>query len=255
VRPPRAAIVIVGDEILAGHTQDTNSHWIAERLRELGVGLARIETVRDDVAEIEATLRRLLAFSFDWVFVVGGLGPTPDDRTYEAVARSLGRSLEVRPEHVEALRRRVAGSPYAGAAWSDPDRSEAMRRMIRLPQGSEALENPVGTALGCVAKADGGRLVVLPGVPRELYAMFDRSFVPRHLAAARPSNVVAELEVFGAEASYWDALVETERTFPRVKLGSYPQDERGRVILRLTGPPDDVGRAKAHLERRVREKT
>lgn len=250
---PRAAIVIVGDEILAGHTQDTNSHWLARRLREHGLGLARVETVPDDVTDIEATLRRLLALSFDWVFVVGGIGPTPDDRTYEAVARALGQRLVVRAEHVDAMRRRVASGPHAGAAWGDPERSQAMRRMIQLPEGSEALENPVGAALGCVARAGETRVVVLPGVPRELYAMFDRSFAPNHLAEAGATETVAELEVWGAEASYWDALVEVERSFPGVKLGSYPQDEKGRILFRLTGPAADVERAKERLSQLVKE--
>jgi len=254
VEAARASIVIVGDEILAGHTQDTNSHWLARRLRELGVALDRIETVPDEWSEIEATLRRHTALGFDWVFVVGGIGPTPDDRTYEAVGRALGVPLEVRDEHVAAMRKRVKAGKHADAAWSDPASSEAMRRMIRIPQGSRALANPIGSALGCVATLGPTRVVVLPGVPRELYAMFDESFAPKHLPRAKPVHVVAEVEVYGAEASYWDALVEVETAFPTVKLGSYPQNARGRVILRLTGPAKDVRAAKAALERKVKPK-
>lgn len=243
---PTAAILIVGDEILGGHTQDTNSHWLAGRLRALGVRLARIETVPDEVEDIEASLRRLAALAFDWVLVVGGLGPTPDDRTYEAVGRALDAPLEVRPEHRAAMKRRVAASRFADQAWADPDRSEAMARMIRIPRGAAPLANPTGAALGCVAGLGTARIAVFPGVPDELYAMFDDSFAPHFLAAAE-ADAVEELHVVGAEARYWDALNDVGRRFPAVKLGSYPQDAKGNVVLRLSGPREDVRRARAAL--------
>lgn len=242
-----AAVVIVGDEILAGHTQDTNSHWIANRLRERGVRLLRIETVPDEVADVEATLRRLSLLAFDWIIVVGGLGPTPDDRTYEAVGKALGVPLEVRPADLVGLKERVASSRFAREAWADPERSEAMARMIRLPQGSVALPNPVGTALGCVAHAGTSRIAVFPGVPRELYAMFDESFAPRHLPAATSGEGVEEIEAFGAEASFWDALTSLEKEYPALRIGSYPQDHRGKVILRITGVAADAARARKRL--------
>ena len=242
---PAAAIVIVGDEILTGHTQDTNSHWLARRLRADDVRVLRIETIADDPAEIEATLRRILVRDEPaFLFVVGGLGPTPDDRTYEGVRRALGVDLEVRAQHVAAMKSRIARRGMSNDAWADPERSEAMRRMIRIPVGSAALENPVGAALGCVAPAGRSRVAVFPGVPRELYAMYEESFAPVHVPKARKGReATRELEVRTAEAALWDTLTMLEREFPTIRLGSYPQDRRGLVVLRLAGPRPAVDAA------------
>lgn len=244
-----AAIVVVGDEILSGHTQDTNSHWLAQRVRRRGVRLLRIETIPDDEAEIETTVRRNLERDAPtFLFVVGGIGPTPDDRTYEGVRRALGVELDVRPEHVAALRKRYKALGRARPDL-DPERAQAVRRMIQLPKGAEPLANPVGAALGCVATSGASRLVVLPGVPRELYAMFDRSFAPRHLDKSARAETVRELEVWGVEAALWDTLETVGRENPAVRVGSYPQDDRGRIILRLSGGPAEVRNA----TRRLRE--
>lgn len=247
-----AAIVIIGDEILSGHTRDTNSGWLAERLRARGVRLVRIETVPDEAAEIESTVRRIAARDAPtWLFLVGGLGPTPDDRTYGAVARALGVELDLRPEHVAWARERAAAWGLSGEAWADPERAEATRRMIRLPAGSEALLNPVGAALGCVAKLEATRVVCLPGVPKELYAMFEQSFEAKYLSSSRASEETRELELECAEAQLWDILTDLERSFPSVRLGSYPQGRR-RILLRLRGPAADAARAFDRLAERTR---
>lgn len=250
---PDAAIVIVGDEILDGHTQDTNSHWISKRLAAHGVALLRVEVVPDDVEEIEATLRRiLLRDAPSLLFVVGGIGPTPDDRTYEAVARALGVDLELRPEAMDALRTRY-GSRAPGESWADPESSEALQRMIRVPRGAQPLANPAGAALGCVAKSNSTSLVVLPGVPRELYAMFDQSFEPSYLHEFRARDVTREVAVWMQEARLWPTLNALGAAFPSLRIGSYPQSDGGRVVLRLRGPAPDVDRAMERLEKEVAE--
>ena len=237
---PTACILVVGDEILAGHTLDTNSHWVASRLRDLGVRLERVEVVPDRPPEIVGSLRRLAARTPTFLFVLGGLGPTPDDRTYESVAQALGVPLLADPQHVAQLKARAAARGFGASAWADPDRSEGMLRMVKIPQGAVALANPEGAALGCVANLGTTQVAVFPGVPRELKAMFDQSFVPTYLPGARRSDVTEELEVWGAEAELWEVLTGLEREHPRVAIGSYPQDQRGRLILRVRGLPADV---------------
>lgn len=237
---PTAAILVVGDEILAGHTLDTNSHWVAARLRDLGVRLERVEVVADRPAEIVEAVQRLAARTPTFLFVMGGLGPTPDDRTYESIAQALGVPLVADPKHVADLKARAVARGFGSSAWADPERSEGMLRMVKIPQGATALRNPVGAALGCVAQLGGTKVVVLPGVPRELKAMFDESFVPAFLPGAQRSDVTQELEVWGAEAELWEVLSRLEREHPRVAIGSYPQDQRGRLVLRVRGLPTDV---------------
>ncbi len=249
MRNATAVIVVVGDEILAGHTQDTNSHWLAQRLRGLGVRLLRIEAIPDQVAEIAATLgRSLVREEPSFLFVIGGIGPTPDDRTCAGVARALGGELVARKRDLDALRRLARERGYGNEAWADPTRSQGMRRMVSVPTGSKPLANPVGAALGCVAAMGTTRVVVFPGVPREFYAMFDRSFAPVYARNARSREVTHEVEVWGAEASLWERLSRLEEQFPALRIGSYPQDDLGRIILRITGGKKSADRALRSLQ-------
>lgn len=243
-----AVILIVGDEILDGHTQDTNSHWLAGRLRARGVRLLRIETHPDDVATVADAIRRLARHPTpEFLFVVGGIGPTPDDRTYEAVARALEVPLEARPERLEWLRAREIARGRDGGI----EASQGLRRMVMLPAGTQELVNPVGSALGCVGQAGETQVVVLPGVPRELYAMFGDVFEPQYLGGRSSAVVVREIVERGAEARLYDALLAVERAHATVRVGSYPQAD-GRIILRLSGPEKDVLEAENDLKARVR---
>jgi nicotinamide-nucleotide amidase len=122
--------------------------------------------------------------------------------------------------------------------------------MIRLPRDSHALLNPVGAALGCVARTGATSLVVLPGVPAEMRAMYERAFAPVHLKPSEPP-AVAEIVTHGQEAALWDVLTDAERAFPRLRFGSYPQEDGHRIVLRVSGPADEVARAREFLTARV----
>lgn len=244
---PTAITLVVGDELLAGHTLDTNSHFLAERLRERGVRLARRETVPDEPTEISRALKRALDEDRPGhVFVLGGIGPTPDDRTYEGVARALGVPLEVPAQGQAWMERVVRERGYGADLWKDPAKREPLLRMVRLPRGAAILENPAGLALGCAAASGPTTIFVLPGVPREFEAMLVQVVEPRYLSGFRPSDMVRELEVYGEEARLFDVMTEVERAWPQVKIGSYPHGA-GRVVLRLAGPERDVTPALEHV--------
>lgn len=242
-----ARLVVVGDEILAGHTLDTNSHWVAGRLRDLGIDVVGVEQLPDDVGVLVRAITRAVNDGPEWVIVMGGLGPTPDDRTYEAVAQATGHRLDVRSVHVQWLKDRAKRHGVDDQEWADPERSEAARRMIRIPQGATPLMNPVGAALGCVLEVAGSRVVVLPGVPQELKAMFDEAFVPAFLPDAVASLTTLEAETRAAEAQWWPILKRLEAQEPTVRVGSYPQDPRGRLILRVRGPEEEARRVMNEL--------
>lgn len=230
-----AIIVIVGDEILEGHTQDTNSHYLAKRLALRGVDLVRIFTVPDVVEDIASTLEECLPRRPDFIFVSGGIGPTPDDRTYEAVAMALGKPLIVDPRDETWMKARIAKRGYGQGLLEDPEKAEALLRMIRRPEGTQVIDNPVGAALGTAAKHGPTTLFVLPGVPRELYAMMEQAIEPAYLRQDPARRTRIELEVVAEEARLYPILRELEMKHPSVKLGSYPQDDRGRILLRIQG--------------------
>ena len=230
-----AIVVIVGDEILEGHTQDTNSHYLARRLGARGIDLQRIVTVPDIVDDIAATLDDSLRRRPDFIFVCGGIGPTPDDRTYEAVAMALQRPLVVDPRDEAWMKARIAKRGYGQGLLEDPHKAEALLRMIRRPEGTDVVDNPVGAALGTAARHGPTTLIVLPGVPRELTAMMEQVIEPRFLKDQRAGRTRIELEVVAEEARLYPILRELEMKHPNVKLGSYPQDDRGRIVLRIQG--------------------
>ncbi len=161
----RAVLVTVGDELLLGQTVDTNAAWLGRELAAIGIGVVRRYTVGDEVAAIQEAV----AWGLDageLVVVSGGLGPTPDDRTRDAVADLLGRRVRIDTVLLERLRARFAARGYQ---LSPSNESQAA-----VPEGAEVLENEVGTAPGLVFDTDRGVVVLLPGPPRELQSLFTR---------------------------------------------------------------------------------
>ncbi len=163
MKPPKAALVCVGSELLAGQV-NTHQAWLSVRLGRAGFEMVGEESVPDDVGRVSAAMRRALA-SADAVIVCGGLGPTFDDLTREAAARALKRTLTFKPAlWTEILRR------FARYRMKVPDEN---KRQAMVVGGAEVLPNRNGSAPGQRLRAGGRTLVLLPGPPSEMYPMFD----------------------------------------------------------------------------------
>lgn len=235
----RIGCLVIADEILGGHVHESNSHWLAKQVKPLGLRFARVEVCSDDLPDIAASVRRFVHdLDLDYVVTSGGLGPTPDDRTMEGIAKALGRPLVAKPEHVAWMRERAAIGHRLGY-FATPEPNEGLLKMCRLPEGAEAMPNELGTALGAIVVAGPKptTLFTLPGVPREFYRMFDQSVRPR-LQGGAPIHT-EELVLYTEESRLFPLLARLEREYADVVLGSYP--ERGRIRIRATG---DEGRAK-----------
>jgi molybdenum cofactor synthesis domain-containing protein len=202
--PPATAVVLtVGNEIVFGDVENTNASWLARRLAELGLEVVLLAAVRDSVAEVSAFLRAEMGRA-GVVIVTGGLGGTPDDLTREAVAEAFGVETEEIPELAERLRERFGSrglGDYA-AGWA------------RIPRGAVPLENPLGGAPGFVL----GNVHVLPGLPREMEAMFETladRFRGAPIGAWRRRYATGEGQIVSV-------LEEATRRHPAVTVGSYP---------------------------------
>lgn len=168
VAPLRSAVVTVGDELLLGETTDTNAAWLGRRLARRGIPVARRWTVGDEEEQIREAVAAALEDAV-LVLVSGGLGPTPDDITRDAVAALLDRPLEEDPEVLEGIRRRFRERGMEELPGPN-------RRVAQVPRGARTLPNPHGTAPGLAMEAGEGRhVVLLPGVPRELRGIVDGS--------------------------------------------------------------------------------
>jgi competence/damage-inducible protein CinA-like protein len=166
---PSAEIITIGTELLLGETVDTNTRFIARTLRGLGVDLFRTSTIGDNADRIAQAIRESMARA-EIVLTTGGLGPTVDDPTREAVARAAGVEVEFRPELWEQVAARVAR--YGRTP------GENQRRQAYVPQGAIAIENPVGTAPAFIVEQGRKSIICLPGVPREMETLLTQAVIP-----------------------------------------------------------------------------
>ena len=165
-----AAIIVVGNEILNGTTTDTNSGWIARQIAGRGAMVSQIITVPDDIDRIKSALAQSVLLSPDIIITLGGLGPTRDDRTLQAVADYAELLVEESPEAISVVEQRYRKLAEEGRV-SDPTSQEnldARKKMARFPVGAEALFNDVGAAPAMHLPLAGYGILSLPGVPREL---------------------------------------------------------------------------------------
>jgi nicotinamide-nucleotide amidase len=242
-----SSIVAIGDELVGGFTLDTNSHWLAERLRLLGHPVKRITVIRDRAVEIVDQVRRDLADAdVAEVFCCGGLGPTPDDRTFAALAEALGRELVIWEETRARIERRVKRLHEAGLLES-PEVTEANLRMARIPADpAHVFKNRRGMAPGVVYEQDGHRLFVLPGVPMEVKGIFTEELEPQYLNDAMGATVRELRFTFAIEAKFYPLMRELEERYPDVSVGSYPNFETKELVIRVLGA--DAKRVEQALE-------
>ncbi|HET7339723.1 MAG TPA: competence/damage-inducible protein A [Candidatus Dormibacteraeota bacterium] len=250
---PTSSIVAIGDELVGGFTLDTNSHWMAERLRLLGYPVKRVTQIRDKPHEIVEQVRRELADDdVTDVLFTGGLGPTPDDRTFAALADALGKELIIWEETRARIERRVQRMHAMGLLES-PEITEGNLRMARIPAGpAHVFRNRRGMAPGCMYEAGGKRLFVLPGVPMEMKGIFTEELEPEFLSAGSAATVREIRFNFAVEARFYPLMRELEETFPDVSVGSYPNFETKELVLRVLGAdPKRVDAAADVIKRRA----
>ncbi len=247
---PATVIIAVGDEVLSGHTQDTNSFFLAQRAFAAGYPVRRIEVVADRIDEVVAAVHRALADTgVTRIAVCGGIGPTPDDRTFEAVARALDRPLEENDLALAHITGIVARMHAAG--WVQTDEvSEGNRRSATVPAGGTVLVNRRGMAPPMAYELGEDRwLFILPGVPREFTTIVEEELIPRFFSGGTAAAVEEVRYQSVPEAELYGPLRQLATEFGDVVAGSYPQSEARRVIVRLRG--DDAARVSAAAHRMI----
>ena len=214
-----ASVVIIGNEILSGRTQDINLAHIAQRLNAWGVRVAEARVIPDVEEEIVGTVNAARA-RFNYVFTTGGIGPTHDDITADSIAKAFGVPLVVSPEIAERLRRRPAPD----------DVMENRLRMARIPDGATLIGNPTGGPQGFRME----NVFVMAGIPAVMQAML--STVGNEIEGGdvvRSRSVTAYL----GESQIASALTDIQARYPAIELGSYPfyRSERYGTTLVMRG--------------------
>ena len=206
-----AALLVIGDEILSGRTKDKNIGYIAEYLTNIGIDLKEVRVVPDEMEEIVEAVNRLRA-RYTYLFTTGGIGPTHDDITADAVSQALGIPLYEDPRIIAAMLERL----------KPEDLNEARRRMARIPVGAEHVVNPISKVPGFKIE----NVIVMAGVPAIMQAMMD-DVAPRLTTGAR--MMMETVEATGIpEGTYAAALSEIAKAHPDTIIGSYPQFHEGR---------------------------
>jgi nicotinamide-nucleotide amidase len=243
---PESSIIVVGNEIIRGFTVDTNSNWLAARLFKCGFPVRLITTVGDLDGDIVTAIHEHLGRpELTRIFVCGGLGPTPDDRTYVALAHALNQPLVYRRqvgEQMQNLMFILGRAAQRGTA----ELNAGNRRMAMLPRDATLVRNDAGMAPGLAFELDDRRyLFALPGVPHELRAVYD-DIERRYLTGERPDTVRELHYRLAPESLFHDVMQALEREYPDVSIGSYPQTETRELILRASGP--DAGHVDAVIQ-------
>jgi molybdenum cofactor synthesis domain-containing protein len=206
-----AALVVIGDEILSGRTIDSNTTYIARFLTQAGIDLREVRVVPDLQADIVAAVNALRV-RYTYVFTTGGIGPTHDDITTDAIAAAFGVAVAEHPRAVAALQSRFPDQPL----------SYGRLRMSRIPEGAELIDNPISAAPGFQLD----NVIVMAGVPRIMQTMLDH--VIGRLDKARPV-MSRSVRIDAPEGEVAPGLAAVQAAHDEVQIGSYPFFEKGRV--------------------------
>jgi len=226
-----AGLAIIGDEILSGRTQDRNINQVATWLNAQGIRLAEVRVVPDIEQRIVEAIDALRS-TYDYCFTTGGIGPTHDDITVDAVAKALGVPVIIHPEARAILERYYANKGGL---------NEGRLRMARVPEGAELIPNQMSGAPGIKL----GNLFLMAGVPHITAGMLDA--LTGTLEGGRPL-VSVTVGAFAPESEVADLLRQAEQSADGISIGSYPFFKEGRVGSNFVVRSEDEDRAKAVAE-------
>jgi molybdenum cofactor synthesis domain-containing protein len=219
---PTAALLIIGNEILSGRTQDANLNYLAKTLGKLGVRLVECRVVSDNENAIIEAVQSLSGRN-DYVFTSGGIGPTHDDITTATIAKAFGKKLLRHPEAEARLRKH----------YKPEDINAARLKMADIPEGAELIDNPVSAAPGFILE----NVYVMAGVPRIMQAMLDGVSARIKGGAVTLSRTISATVTEGYIAAELTAIQEAN---PNVEIGSYPFIRDGKLGVSLVCRSTDV---------------
>jgi molybdenum cofactor synthesis domain-containing protein len=216
-------IISIGNELLIGQIINTNAQWIAKYISSLGGNIQRITTVGDNIVEICSILQTTLQRDPTFIITTGGLGPTFDDKTLKAITLALNRPLEFNETALKMIKERY--HHYMKIKTEALELTPARLKMATLPKGAVPLPNPEGTAPGVMIEIDSSKIIALPGVPREMKAIFEESLLPMIKESIGPLFVHRRyLKVTGIIESEMAPLIDlTMHDNPDVYIKSHPK--------------------------------
>ena len=227
------AILSVGTELLIGKIADTNAQWIARRVTSLSGSVKRILIIGDNLVDISKSVEDSVSLGPTLLIITGGLGPTFDDMTLQGLANAFNASLRLNPEAETMVREKYL--KYEQETGRKIELTPERLKMATLPEGSRALRNPAGTAPGVLLQQGLTTIIALPGVPKEMMAIFEESVEPIVKKAVGNLSFYAEsvnvFDIIESELAPW--IEETMRQYPKVYIKSHPKAPEPRPLIEL----------------------
>ena len=200
----KAALIIIGNEILSGRTQDKNLSYLAKWLNEIGIQLSEVRIIRDEEKIIIETVNYLRK-TYNYVFTTGGIGPTHDDITSLSIARAFNVDLEINDKALSILKE----------YYKDSELTDARMKMTMMPKGAELVENPISRAPGFKME----NVFVMAGIPLIMQGMLEGA---RQYLKGSDVIKTTSVDVFTPESNVAEELAQLQNKFPNVEIGSYP---------------------------------
>ena len=214
----RASLVIIGDEILSGRTEDTNLAYLAKWLGNLGIHLSEVRVVLDDEKEIIESVNPLRK-KYDYVFTTGGIGPTHDDITTDSIAKAFGVETRIDDEALEKMKEFLDGKEL----------TEPLLKMIHIPEGGELIYSPATKAPGYKIE----NVFVMAGIPKIMKGMLEGMYDYLEKGDVVHSR---SFDIFVGESFFAEKLKDIQQEFQNISIGSYPFSRDGKygatIVLR-----------------------
>ena len=200
----KAALIIIGNEILSGRTQDKNLSYLAKWLNEIGIQLSEVRIIRDEEKIIIETINYLRK-TYNYVFTTGGIGPTHDDITSLSIARAFNVDLEINDKALSILKE----------YYKNSELTDARMKMTMMPKGAELVDNPISRAPGFKME----NVFVMAGIPLIMQGMLEGA---RQYLKGGDVIKSSSVDVFTPESNVAEELAQLQNKFPNVEIGSYP---------------------------------
>ena len=214
----RASLVIIGDEILSGRTEDTNLAYLAKWLGNLGIHLSEVRVVLDDEKEIIESVNTLRK-KYDYVFTTGGIGPTHDDITTDSIAKAFGVETRIDDEALEKMKEFLDGKEL----------TEPLLKMLHIPEGGELIYSPATKAPGYKIE----NVFVMAGIPKIMQGMLEGMYDYLEKGDVVHSR---SFDIFVGESFFAEKLKDIQQEFQNISIGSYPFSRDGKygatIVLR-----------------------
>jgi molybdenum cofactor synthesis domain-containing protein len=210
---PKVEIIATGDELIYGRVLDTNSNWLSKKLAEIGAELRRVTMVGDDYDDIDDVLHGALHRDSEIILFTGGLGPSEDDFTVDAIGRAIGLNVVLDQTTID----KIIGI-YTRRGTADTASIARGSRMARILEGSKPLSNPVGMSVGMMLEHEGKLIFTMPGIPAEVLGIFNEHVAPVIEAKSTQKLVGRTFNITMAWRDFFSLYRQLQAEFPEIYI-------------------------------------